>query len=195
MNLPPTSSVSPKQGRKTGFHFAWIIILVILLIAILAGISFMQTRRTEYKSYPEGKYLLYFRNEDGKPVSDVTMTVSERRSIFSISPPYQTMLVNAGSLEHGNGTIVLQFHYGYYLNANYLTTCGDLFGVIPVCVGRSRYDVEFTASEYKTLRMPLERIMFLARAGGDHGPTTILIEIGEPVEVPLYELQLTMERK
>jgi hypothetical protein len=72
--------------------------------------------------------------------------------------------------------------------------CWNLYWIFPICSGGPEFDFKISADGYKTIKFPTEDLFEPAYNDRSSENTTVVLESGESLQIPVYELMFILER-
>ena len=186
------ANTSLKRSDKTGRLLISVLLAIISLFITLGLISSSSITSVWDGLFPAGEYHLKIRNEKGEPIPGAVLDVLDRstRNLSFYYPIDNYVSVNS-LISNEEGTIVaLHLFQGFEFGGS----CWELFWVYPMCSKAPEYDFAISADEYKTLRFSTDEFFAPAHANMNTGTTSVLLESGEVVELPVYELTIVLEQ-
>ncbi len=127
-----------------------IVLFAVIVVLVLAGISYSTTSRITHASWASGEWILLVRDEEGRAVPNPTVDVLLRGSEDLALDFLQNGKARAAGDE--NGRIVCK--YASFSETVY--TRWRLFWIVPITnKGHPSFDLRFSAPGYETKRIPM----------------------------------------
>ena len=177
------------RSRKIGCLVGFSVILCSLICIFV--ISSTTTIGTWDGMYPSGEYHLKIENELGYPIKGATLSVFDETENFALEYPIDNYLSADDLISDEQGVIVaLHRPRGFEFGGS----CLYAFWIFPMCSGSPKYEGQISAEGYKTIIFSLQRLFDVAYNGEEIGTASVLLEIDETVEIPIYEIYFTLKK-
>lgn len=170
------------RGRKIGC-FVFLTLFLCLLICLFLIMSTTTTGMWD-GAFPPGEYHLKIENEQGDPVEGARLSIFDETKNFAFEYPIDNYLSDGNLISDKQGIIVaLHLPRGFEFGGS----CFNILWVIPICSGSPEFDGQISADGYQSIRFSLQELFDLAYDEKSIGTTSVVLEIGETVELPIYE--------
>jgi len=167
-------------------------LLTLVLIISLGWISSIQTFLIWDGLFPPGEYHLQVQNEAGDPIEGAALKVFDAiTKDLAFGYPIDNYLSNSHLASNEQGVIVVLHKPG---GIEFGGTCWNLFWIFPICSSSPEYEGEISADGYQTTRFSLDKLFDLAYRKKAVGSTSVTLEHGKIVEMPIYEIIFTLKK-
>ena len=187
------NSLSDKLSARPR-KIVWLVAaaLFVVIMGCVAFASFRTTFGLWDGMFPSGEYRLRIQAENGMPVQGAILQVFEggtKNAAFEYPIDNYVSVGNLISDEHG---VIVALHTpgGFEFGG----TCWNAFWIFPVCSGGPEYDFQISADGYETIKFSTTDLFEPAYHDRSSGNTTVTLERGENVQIPIYELVFTLEK-
>ena len=172
----------------------WLVaaVLFVMIMGCVAFASFRTTFGLWDGMFPSGEYHLRIQDESGMPVQGAILQVFEggtKNAAFEYPIDNYVSVGNLISDEHG---VIVALHKpsGFEFGGS----CWNVFWIFPICSGGPEYDFQISADGYETIKFSTKDLFEPAYHDRSSGNTTVRLERGENVQIPIYELVFTLEK-
>jgi hypothetical protein len=182
-----SGATSKSPGRSILFGF----VLIIIALALLALLSYKTSFILWDGAYPSGAYRLKIQNTKGEPIRGAVLKVflggTQKPALGYPIDNYLT----EGSLTSDDQGMIFAFHKAQGIEFG--GTCRKLFWVYQTCSEAPTYDFEVSAEGCKTINFSTVQLFGLAQSSAGTDTTEVTLESGGKIQLPVYEMTLTME--
>ena len=142
--------------------------------------------------FPSGAYQLKIQDENGRPIKGASLNVFETgTNNFAFEYPIDNYLSEGDLISDEQGIIVgLHKPRGFEFGG----ACWSLFWMFPMCSDGPEFDFQISADSYKSINFSTNDLFEPAYEDRHVGNTTIKLESGESLRIPVFELMFTLER-
>jgi hypothetical protein len=180
----------PTRRRKA----VWLVVSIafVILLACLGLISSKTTMGLWDGMFPSGEYHLKIQDKNGRPINGATLKIFEGGTKnVAFEYPIDNYLSEGSLVSNEQGVIVvLHKPRGFEFGG----TCWSLYWVFPRCSDGPEFDFQISADGYKSINFSTHDLFEPAYNDRQIGYTTIELESGESLRIPVFELMFTLER-
>ncbi|HEY9711808.1 MAG TPA: hypothetical protein V6D48_26605 [Oculatellaceae cyanobacterium] len=160
--------------------------LAMILLCIILGVISSSSPTTVWDgAFPAGEFHLKIRNENGDPIPGAALNVLDRstKNLSFYYPIDNYVSYNSLSSDEQGMITAVHLFDGFEFGGS----CWELFWIYPMCSGAPEYDFAISADGYETLWLGTDEFFAPAHNQMEIG-TSSVVEHGEVVELPVYEL-------
>ena len=167
-------------------------VLFVMIMGCVAFASFRTTFGLWDGMFPSGEYHLKIQDKSGRPINGATLKVFEGGTKnVAFEYPIDNYLSEGDLVSNKQGVIVvLHKPQGFEFGG----TCWSLYWVFPMCSNGPEFDFQISADGYKSINFSANDLFEPAYNDRNVGYTTIELESGESLRIPVFELMFTLER-